>query len=377
MSLGRVGRLDRLFDPLTGEAFLARHWPGTHAVAHGPLQRVGALAELPELHALDALLAAYGDRVRVALADKRDEHSSVQVDTQQAARLHGEGMALIFNAVERFLPPVQGWLEGLRRELGLPRKCDPRSIVYASPAGSGNSPHFDANANFVVQIRGTKTWRLAPNTHVKDPTDRWAMNQAGLSEELEGYVDVALPTAMPPLAQSFTLSPGSVLFVPRGYWHSTETAEDTLAINFTFGQPSWADVMLAALRVRLLKEPKWRALAVGDPALLHGPLPLVAAEDVLALMEAEPTWLLTPRGFLRVDDGVVMASVGAGEFEIDAGPELHAVLEWVGRQRTPFSFEQLARHFPELTPALPELLEELCSRRLLGRRQGRASAHRD
>lgn len=371
--------LDRLFAPVTREDFLARHWPEQHAVAHGPVGRLDALAALPDL---DGLLRVYEDQVRVALADKRDEHSSRLVDPAEAAQLHADGMALIFNSVERFLPPVQYWLDALRTELSLPLKCDPRSIVYASPKGSGNSPHFDANANFVVQLKGTKLWRLAPNRHVVNPTDRWAMNQDDLPEELEAYVEDALPNQMPADALTFSLTPGSVLFVPRGYWHETESNEDTLALNFTFGQPTWADLMLTALRTRLLKHPQWRALA--RPERAQDLLAALAAEaaklepDELAdALDTQSAWLLVPRGFVRIEGDAVVASLGEEQFAIDAEPALHPVLEWIGRQRTPFSVEQLALHFPPLTPGLPGLLHELRSRGLLGKHHCRPSPNRD
>ena len=384
--------LERLF---TRDDFLEQNWPSRHAVAHGPLERLGPLGALPEFTNLSLLLNAYPGKIRVALPDKRDEHSSRQVDAAEAEALHNQGMALILNAVERFLPPVQFWLDALRTELGLPLKCDPRSIVYVSPAGSGNSPHFDANANFVVQIRGTKRWQIAPNTSVVNPTDRWAMNQDDLSEELEGYVDNPLPTQMPVDAETFELKPGSVLFVPRGYWHSTESTEDTLALNFTFGQPTWTDLMVTALRTRLLKDPSWRELANG----LRAPQPLRAeacrtqlismlarlqeevarlgADEVIDAMDAQSAWLLAPRAFLRVEDDAVIASIGSGEFLIDADESFHPVLAWIGRQRTPFSLEQVALHFPALTPGLPQLLATLRANRLLARHHCRPSPDRD
>jgi 50S ribosomal protein L16 3-hydroxylase len=388
--------LERLFAPTSNEDFLAACWPGRHAVAHGPLERLGPLGGLPEFSSLERLLGSYRDRVRVALPGKRDEHSSIQVDAPTAQALHHSGMALILDGVERFLPVVQEWLERLRVELGLPRRCNPRCIVYVSPAGAGNSPHFDANANFVVQLHGTKRWHVAPNRHVRDPTDRWAMNQDALSEELEGYVEAPFPTELPEDAETIDLVPGSVLFVPRGAWHATEAEGDTLALNFTFGQPTWADLVLTALRRRLLADPSWRALPVGlfapEPdraapgharlldllAELPREVEQLAAAEVLDAMDAQPAYLLVPRGFLRVEGGVVLAALGdEGEFEIEAEEALHPVLEWIGRQRTPFSLEQVARSFPVLAPSLPALLQTLRANGLLERHHVRTSEARD
>ena len=64
----------------------------------------------------------------------------------------------------------------------------------------------------------------------------------------------------------FVLNPGSLLFVPQGYWHGTEATGEALSLNFTYSQPCYADLFLAALRSRLLLSPEWRALADGASA---------------------------------------------------------------------------------------------------------------
>ena len=186
---------------------------------------------------------------------------------------------------------------------------------------------------------------------------------------------------MPDDAESFVLRRGSVLFVPRGYWHATQSDEDTLALNFTFGQPTWADVLLTALRTRVLKDASWRALARGPAGAMRAKLMDEVAKlddaEVADALDLQTAYLLVPRGFLRIEDGAVIASLGTGTFEIDADVSLHPVLEWIGRQRTPFSVEQAALHFPTLTPGLPQLIATLTANRLLGTHRCRPSEQRD
>lgn len=257
--------LEQLFPPHRAADFLTQYWPQRHLVSHGPLARLGELAELP---GLEELLRAYRSPVMVALPERRDEHSVIRVEAEAALALYRSGMALILDSAERHLPLLEQWLHTLALELGLARNAVARTIFYASPAGGGNSPHFDANANVVVQLRGTKRWTLAPNPQVPSPTDRWAMNMGPPSPELAGYLEQPLPERMPEEgAEVIRLEPGSVLFVPRGYWHGTEASEDTLALNFTYSQPTWADVVCAALRQQLHRDVAWRELAdgIGSP----------------------------------------------------------------------------------------------------------------
>ncbi len=52
-----------------------------------------------------------------------------------------------------------------------------------------------------------------------------------------------------------------MLYVPRGWWHCTEAEGQAMALNFTFSQPSWADLFLMALQSRLVLSSQWRELA--------------------------------------------------------------------------------------------------------------------
>jgi 50S ribosomal protein L16 3-hydroxylase len=135
-----------------------------------------------------------------------------------------------------------------------------RCLVYATPAGRGTAPHFDHNVNFVIQLHGTKAWRLAPNTNVVRPMTRHTMGQS-VDPELETYARLPMPDAMPADHTEVVLEPGSFLFVPRGTWHSTRATTDALSLNFTFTPPTWIDLFTAALRGRLAISREWRETA--------------------------------------------------------------------------------------------------------------------
>jgi 50S ribosomal protein L16 3-hydroxylase len=115
-------------------------------------------------------------------------------------------------------------------------------MVYATPDGKGTAAHFDQNINFVLQLQGNKKWWLAPNLNVENPTQRYTIGQ-DLDHELASYSDPEMPSQMPTEdCREILLKPGSMLFVPRGYWHSTEAEGEALALNFTFSQPTWVDL---------------------------------------------------------------------------------------------------------------------------------------
>ena len=252
--------LAKLLAPLTLEQFLESKWPSEPYVTHG--LQMSELTELSLLKSLDQLLAEWPRKIQVHLPDIADESSAIEADPLDARKLFANRMALLFNQVQTQSTVLQDWLATIHGELGLPRSTQARCMIYATPDGKGTAPHFDQNINFVLQIHGTKTWWLAPNETFENPTERFTIGQP-IDPELASYAMSEPPSQMPEPSQKVVLEPGSMLFVPRGYWHRTEATGEALALNFTFSQPTYIDLFLAALRSRLTLSHEWRELADG------------------------------------------------------------------------------------------------------------------
>jgi 50S ribosomal protein L16 3-hydroxylase len=264
-------------------------------VVHGMKDTLVELFALPVLASLDAMLGAWPDQVQVHLPDVADEASSIAASPHDARKLFGCGMGLLFDDAQRYAPSLVPWLDAIRADLGLSALTQRRCLVYATRAGKGTAPHFDQNVNFVLQVHGTKTWSLAPNTHVARPLTRHTMGLPA-DPELQSYARLPLPAALPADRTEIVLEPGSVLFVPRGMWHATHATTDALALNFTFSPPTWLDLLTAALRSRLALSRDWRETAaprsVATFEALLRELASDAAQwsaaDILAATEDEP-----------------------------------------------------------------------------------------
>lgn len=247
-----------LFPQLSKADFFRDHWSEKHLVLHGPLDRIAEVGQIPGLRSIEALLSAWPGLLRLA-----DRFGGRAVDTAQARSLYADGHHLAFSDAEQVFPQLKGMLERLRWDLQLPLNTFGRCPVYASPEGAGEALHFDQNANFIIQLKGEKVWQLAPNRHLTRPTDRYTTAQPVPSAELRLYGPDALPTTLPADAETIHMRPGSVLFLPRGYWHQTQAVGESLSLNFTFDQPTWADVMPRDMRQSLLAHAAWRDLALG------------------------------------------------------------------------------------------------------------------
>lgn len=245
-------------------------------VVHGV--SVSELFEIPFLDSLETLLGSWPDEVQVHLPDVADESNAVTASPRDARKLFASGMGLMFDEAQRYAPQLVPWLDAIRADLGLSALTQQRCLLYATPAGKGTAPHFDHNVNFVLQLHGTKTWRLAPNTNVARPMTRYTIGQP-VDPELQTYARLPMPADMPTDHAEVVLEAGSFLFVPRGTWHSTHATTDALSLNFTFTSPTWIDLFTAALRGRLAISSDWRETATPHSSVTFEALLRELAED--------------------------------------------------------------------------------------------------
>ncbi len=260
--------LKALLQPITPSDFFKSYWPQKPLFIPPQPNKLEAIFELPQLQDVQALIEARSLKVRACLPDFDDEYSSVLLDPTDAMKGYRNQMTLVFDSMQTQSPAIASGLEAVRSDLGLPVGSEnsltrSRAISYATPAGGRTRLHFDANANFVIQIKGVKRWWLAPNTSVDFPTDRYTSQSGEIGVTLEQQCHAQLLDELPSDSLEFILEPGSVLFVPRGYWHETATEEDSISLNFTYSQPTWADIFCQSIHTHLLQSSKWRELADG------------------------------------------------------------------------------------------------------------------
>lgn len=304
--------LAQLLSPVSAQEFFDQYWPHNPLFIPAAPNKLQELFELPQLQNLQAVVAARSLKVRACLPDFDDEYSSIILEPQDALKAFTNNMTLVFDSMQLQDATIAASLIRIREDLGLVtggadnNLCRARSIVYATPAGAGTRMHFDANANFVIQISGTKRWLLAPNHSVKNPTERFTVGAFEMPAALEKQCHDELLHDVPEDATEIFMEPGCVLYVPRGYWHATSTDEDSLSLNFTFSQPSWADVFTKSLQEWLLNSPEWRALADGlestDPERKKRAIQQfeeLVKELSLKLPEISGRELLTESGLLK------------------------------------------------------------------------------
>jgi lysine-specific demethylase/histidyl-hydroxylase NO66 len=144
-----------------------------------------------------------------------------QVIDEQAMRLYGGGATLVLQGLHRLWPPLIDYARRLGTELRRPLQVN----AYLTPPGSqGFSTHYDTHDVFVLQVDGTKRWRIHEPV-LPDPLEKQAWG--GRSDEVGA-------TAQGEPALDVVLAPGDALYLPRGWLHSAE-AQGARSLHLTFG----------------------------------------------------------------------------------------------------------------------------------------------
>ncbi|MFF9481360.1 cupin domain-containing protein [Streptomyces sp. NPDC014733] len=135
------------------------------------------------------------------------------------AALHeqlAKGATLVIDAVDELVPGVQHLAEELESTL----RAKVQVNLYASwTAVEGFGTHWDDHDVVVVQIDGSKRWRLYGSTRAAPM-----------------HLDMEEPEEPPeePIAD-FVLTPGDVLYLPRGWWHAVSASEGERSLHLTCG----------------------------------------------------------------------------------------------------------------------------------------------
>ena len=121
----------------------------------------------------------------------------------------------------------------LQEHFGHPVGC---SAYLTPPASQGFPPHYDDVEVFVLQLEGSKRWRLysRPDEQTRPAADvTTEFTQAQLGEPID----------------QFTLHPGDLVYLPRGVVHQALTQEGTHSLHLTFStyqRHTWRDMLAEA-----------------------------------------------------------------------------------------------------------------------------------
>jgi hypothetical protein len=373
--------------------FLATHWPERHFCIHGPVARLPALLKGPELKSLDALAQRYTGTV--AFGRGSTETRTISADTH-AGHLFKLGFTVYLSDIAALLPGGKAWLAALEHELGVAAGCS-KIGAFASPRGDGLPVHFDVEDVISLQLIGSKTFEVAKVDDLAFPVGRQFGPNMLPTEELYPQVPRGFPRPEGLKFERLRMEPGSVLYMPRGTWHSSRAESDSFSVSVGLRPPAALDYLLHQLRFLLLQDPEWRRPLYGvaypdarrSAALrrleavlntLPGALAPLSADDI-----APP---VAPNAHLESEDHARFQKVPMSEMLVDpANGRLHLTLrvwdhdwierttlqtevpisigealEWLKQRSSAFDTAEIRQRFPALPDADLRQLLALLSR---------------
>jgi hypothetical protein len=180
-----------------------------------------------------------------------------------------DGATVVLQSMQRWRASMAQFCRELEIVLNHPVQAN----AYLTPSGAtGLAPHHDTHDVFVLQLHGTKRWR------VSDPV---------LDTPLARHRSTAEEVSTLPARFEADLAPGDALYLPRGFVHSAQ-AQQGLSLHLTIGVLALtghgvvrrlADLAAEELELRRALPPGW----AHDPA--------VATAAVAAAMSFLTHWL--------------------------------------------------------------------------------------
>jgi ribosomal protein L16 Arg81 hydroxylase len=122
--------------------------------------------------------------------------------------------------------------------------------IYLTPGNTaGFAPHFDTHEVFILQIAGRKTWTIHPPP-------------LALPHRTQSF-DTAPAVSSRPIL-SVELAPGDMLYLPRGFVHSTATSAG-FSLHVTLGVTvyTWVELLFELLQAGKSRDDFRRALPIG------------------------------------------------------------------------------------------------------------------
>jgi len=260
-------------------------------LVHPQPELAARLVETIGVRSIDDVFTLSASKVYAWFQKLNGQHVAALVSRATARKLHAGGTTIYFRRIREF----RAYEREIADALGVPR-VGAQCALFCNRPDAVTRAHFDIADIVIIQLRGRKIWRVAPNAFAPMPLERWATLDR-VWPRLRLYAPDLPPQRMPGDAVTYDLEPGSVLHVPRGYWHETSSDQDSLSLHIEVSAPSRLDFMMAALKNELSRDPWWREpaydLSAGDPSAFEH---VAIARDRVR----ETALRLDPRDLVRV-----------------------------------------------------------------------------
>lgn len=207
-----------LIAPVSVETFLSEYWEKKPLVVHR--NESDYYDELLTLEDFDRAIATSPSYVKTAEA-KSKTNAKTDTDSTKGMELllaqMRSGSTLVLDQLHQREPKLTRLCRVLQAELGHTFQTN----CYLTPAkGAGFTPHWDNHDVFILQVMGSKHWK------VENKRRRLPSKTEFMTDEEGRHIGED--------STSFTLKQGDLIYIPRGVVHAAECGADA-SLHITLG----------------------------------------------------------------------------------------------------------------------------------------------
>ena len=234
--------LQSMVSPVSEEEFRARYWERAPLIIHrGCPNYYGDLFTLQDFD--DSTKGGRGYvKTAEATAKKQAKHEGNGPAVKERVLTDmRDGHTLILDSMQDFNPKLGRVCSMLGQETGYRYQTN---IYLTPPAGKGFTPHWDNHDVFVLQVLGSKNWKVEKSLRTLPAKDGVIEDEG---RELRGDL------------YEFTLQQGDMVYIPRGFVHAAECgSERSMHVTMGIYPSTWDELLIAAIKAAIQRDDSLR-----------------------------------------------------------------------------------------------------------------------
>jgi ribosomal protein L16 Arg81 hydroxylase len=248
-------RFQDLIHPVGLSEFFAHYWEdGPFRISRSSKNRCAAFFKAEDLETIVTFL--FGRSAADIHLISRDQEGATQVDRAGAdytavQNTLAAGGSVRLGYVERVWPPIGAVCASLSQTFGCPATAN---IYWTPKSARGLGKHFDLHDVIIVQVLGSKGWRLFGSPHGL-PIQHFPLLAFEETSRMKGYrrsthdaTNMVHQVSVAEKAEEFFMKSDDFLYIPRGYIHEAfTTEEESVHITFAIHSVTALDVLTVAL----------------------------------------------------------------------------------------------------------------------------------
>ena len=218
---------DSAYDKICPKLSSTQGFPSIRATSNGKDVKPFRFWDMPEIK------QGYDPET---IAKEQKHYKTGQVWDKDALQYtHAKGFSTLFIRTEQWESKVAApFLKDAAKTLGIYTQMN----VYVTPANSvGFVSHFDSHDVFVLQLYGSKNWRVYDNPPVILPANDWPRKRIKRYMKIKNHSKRLINNV---------LKQGDALYIPRGYIHDADCKDlkdDSVHVSIGFFAPLFADLV--------------------------------------------------------------------------------------------------------------------------------------